>query len=145
MRRFLPIALAIALFAALIGTAAYFWDGNWNDHRNGTEVVQVVPGTTDVTTGNSVVIVRDNHHHFFFPGFFFVPLFFFVIFLIARPFWGPRRWGGWNGDYSPGGDPPAWFDQWHRDAHAPRPGANEPVQPQPAPPPSTDDSDATPA
>ena len=143
MRRFLPIAIAIALFAALIGSAAFFWNGDWDDHRNGTEVVQLAPAGTDATTGNAVVVVRDNHRPFFFPGFLFIPLIFFVIFLIARPFRGPRRWGGWNGDYPPGGNPPAWFDQWHRDAHAPRPGMNEPAPPQPPAPPSTDDSDAT--
>jgi hypothetical protein len=146
MRRFLPLAIAITLFVALVGTAAFFWNDGWDDHRNGTEVVQVVPAAgTDATTGNSVVIVRDNHRPFFFPGFLFIPLFFFIIFFIARPFRGPRRWGGWNGNYSPGGNPPPWFDQWHRDAHAPRPGMNEPVPTPAASPSTTNDSDATPA
>src|SRR4051795_2924987 len=111
MRRFLPLAIAITLFVALIGTAAFFWNDGWDGRRNSTELVQVVPAGTDVTTGNTVVVVRDNHRPFFFPGFLFIPLFFFIIFCIVRPFRGPWRWGGWNGEYLPGGNPPPWFDQ----------------------------------
>ena len=88
MRRFLPLAIAITLFVALIGTAAFFWNDGWNNHRNGTEIVQVVPAGTDATTGNTVVVLRDNHRPFFFPGFLFIPFFFFIVFCIVRPFWG---------------------------------------------------------
>jgi hypothetical protein len=145
MRRFLPLAITITLFVALIGTAAFFWNDGWNNHRNGTEIVQVVPAGTDATTGNTVVVVRDNHRpFFFFPGFFFIPFFFFIVFCIVRPFRGSRRWGDWDGNYPPNSNPPAWLDQWHRDAHTTRPGMNEPATPRPASPPPAHDSDATP-
>ena len=145
MRRFLPFAIAFTLFIALAGAATYFWNNGWNDHHNGTEVVQVVPAGTDAATGNTIVIAHENHRPFFFPGFLFIPFFFFFIFCIARLFWGPRRWGGWDGTYPPGSSPPAWFDQWHRDAHTPRPGVNEPTVSHPSTSMSQDDSDTTPS
>lgn len=141
MKRFIPFAIAITVLAGIFATLAFFANDDWGpDRRDNAQVIQVVPAA-DGSTGNTIVIER-GHRPFFFPfGFFIFPLFFLCFFLFARGFWGPRRWGGgWEGRVPPGSPPPAWFDQWHRDAHGQRP---EP--PAPPAPPSVNDSDATPS
>ena len=141
MRRFIPFAIAITVLIGIFATFAYFVDDDWGpDHHDNAQVVQVVPAA-DGSTGNTIVIEHD-HHPFFFPfGFFIFPLFFLCIFFFARALWGPRRWGrSWDGPNFPESTPPAWFDQWHRNAHGQR---SEP--PAPPAPPSVNDSDATPS
>ncbi len=58
-----------------------------------------------------------------FLGCLFPLLFFFLIFFALRfLFWrGPRFWGGYGGGRHGSQTPPPYFEEWHRQAHEPKP------------------------
>jgi len=130
MRRFIPLAIVLTLFAGLIAAAWFFGAGHGWDH-NTAHVVHVVNDQGQpISDGNTVIIDRDRGPFFFFPfGLFLIPLFFFALFwAFGRAAWrGGRPYGpnGFNAE-----TPPPWFEQWYRqmqrrDAGAPQPPQDE--------------------
>lgn len=118
MRRpWIGLIVFVIVIAAAIGASWYWGGGDWGP-RHSAEVIRVANADgTAIGPGNTIVI-QSHRGGPFFPFFFLFPLFIFgFFFLMRRAFWGPRRspWG--DRDRGPNGTPPAWFDEWHRQAH----------------------------
>ena len=116
-----------------VGVAGAIWgDGDWGPDRDWDRDRGEVVTRTVAPDGTETIIVReDGGHRGFFPfGIFLFPLVVFGLVLLVRAlaFRGP--WGGngpWTRGGPPAGNPPGWFEEWHRRAH--EGGTAPPAQP----------------
>ncbi|MGC4190356.1 MAG: hypothetical protein QM589_03870 [Thermomicrobiales bacterium] len=164
-RPFVFLGIFVAVIVGLFALGTIFGDGDWGPRHDENRVTIVNPGqggTVDgqpVQSGGVVVIDNGRRGPGFFPFFPLVPLFFFglVIFgfvCFGRRFrrgWGgpgcgPGGWGGPDGGPSRfAGEPPAWFDSWHEQAHRQQAETASPESPavKTDPPASTTEADDT--
>ena len=112
--RYWIVAGVLALIVG-VGIAGAIWgDGDWGPHRDDVVTRSVA------ADGTETIVIQEGHRGFFPFGIFLFPLVIFgsVLLFRALAFRGP--WGG-NGPWTPGGpragNPPGWFEEWHRRAH----------------------------
>ncbi|MGC4105311.1 MAG: hypothetical protein QM753_03000 [Thermomicrobiales bacterium] len=160
MRRppFVFFGAFIVLIVGFLALGAIFGDRDWGPRHDENRVTIVNPGQGGTVDGQSVqpgsVVVIDNGRHGpgFFPFFPLIPLFFFGLVIFAFVSFGRRScrgWGGpgsWSGPGEPSrfaGEPPAWFDRWHEQAHRQQAETASPESPavKTEPPASTTEPD----
>jgi hypothetical protein len=122
MRRWLLAGIVLVLIG--VGVAGAIWgDGDWGPDRHHDVVTQV-----NNPDGTQTIVVQEGHGGFFPFGFLLFPLviLFWVLVFRAFVFRGPwGRNGPWTRGGPPAGEPPDWFEEWHRRAHV-GPGENQP-------------------
>jgi hypothetical protein len=107
------IAGLVVVLVAVGVTAAVNWDDDWDRHDEGVTRIVAEDGT-------ETIVVREGRPGFFPFGIFLFPLLLFFAFMAVRAFaW--RGNGGGNGPWmrsgAPTGEPPSWFQEWHRRTH----------------------------